>query len=464
MINNTTICAIATAPGTGGIATIRLSGAEALSISAQVCQLMNHKDWSLLAPNTVHFAHVLEDDSLIDEVLCTVFKAPHSFTGEDTVEISCHGSIYVQQKIIELLIRQGAKLAQPGEFTQRAFLNGKMDLSQAEAVADLIASASQAEHKLAISQMRGGFSLELKRLRNQLLQFISLIELELDFSEEDVEFADRQQLTKLALHIEKNLSKLCQSFQTGNAIKNGIPVAIVGETNAGKSTLLNHLLQEERAIVSDIHGTTRDAIEDTININGTAFRFIDTAGIRTTSDTIESLGIQRTYDKLEQAQIVLLVVDCQQDMSHIQTLIKTILDRCSQKKVVVIFNKTDRLSSADIQELRTIELHQDLEAALFISAKHGENTEELIELLSEFSLNTSSPQHDIIVSNLRHYQALSQAHQAMSRTIEGLQNQVSGDFLAMDIRECIHHLGEITGEINTNEILGNIFQHFCIGK
>ncbi len=464
MFNDNTICAISTPPGTGGIATVRISGSEALLITSKVCQLMNKKQWELLQPNTVHFAHALENEEIIDEVLCTILRAPHSFTGEDTVEISCHGSSYIQQKILQLLIQHGASLAKPGEFTQRAFLNGKMDLSQAEAVADLITSSSEAEHRLAISQMRGGFSQELKNLREQLLQFISLIELELDFSEEDVEFADRSQLVQLAEHIATTLSKLCDSFQTGNAIKNGIPVAIVGETNAGKSTLLNHLLQEDRAIVSDIHGTTRDAIEDTMIIQGITFRFIDTAGIRQTDDTIENMGIQRTFDKLHLAHIVLLVVDCQKEIEHIHTLIENMLERCQNKKLIVLFNKTDRLSTSQIQELRTIEFHKDLDAALFISAKHGENIQELTELLTEFSETNNNSGHDIIVSNLRHYEALSLAHEDILRAIEGLKTQVSGDFLAMDIRQCIQHLGEITGEISPDEILGNIFKNFCIGK
>lgn len=464
MINQETICAVSTAPGAGGVAVIRVSGSEAIAICDRVFvpkrvgkNLQNQKAY------TLRFGNICRGDEVIDEVLVALFRAPHSFTGEDTVEITCHGSVYIQQQILQLLIEKGCRSALPGEYTQRAFLNGKMDLSQAEAVADLIASTSAGMHKLAINQMRGGFSHELTKLRSRLLDFTSLIELELDFSEEDVEFADRSNLKLLATEIEQLIRRLADSFSVGNAIKNGIPVAIIGETNAGKSTLLNLLVGEERAIVSDIHGTTRDVIEDTINISGITFRFIDTAGIRETNDTIESLGIERTFQKLRQASIVLWVIDLTTPAEQIEELAQTIIPQADGKKVILVFNKSDLLSPAELESkqqlLKTIPADR-----IYISAKQQANTELLKQHLIEAAALPEVSQNDVIVTNVRHYEALMKAHEAILRVIDGLNLNISGDFLSQDIRECMHYLGEITGQISNDEVLGNIFSRFCIGK
>jgi len=392
-----------------------------------------------------------------------VFRAPHSFTGEDVVEISCHGSSYVQQQILHLLLEQGCVLAKPGEFTQRAFLNGKMDLSQAEAVADLIASTSAASHRMALNQMRGGFSNELLKLRTQLLNFVSLVELELDFNEEDVEFADRTQLKSLAKTIERLILKLSDSFRVGNALKNGIPVALVGETNVGKSTLLNVLLNEEKAIVSDIHGTTRDVIEDSININGISFRFIDTAGIRDTKDKVENMGIERTYQKIEQAAIVLWILDCTQLSEHMEWLTDRIAKHAEGKKVILVFNKIDKITE-DERDVLAQMFEQFEGERIYISARERINTDGLQKaLVSAAQLPEINP-GDVVVSNVRHYEALQNAHSSIGRVIDGLDSGISGDFLSQDIRECMHFLGEITGQISNDEILGNIFGKFCIGK
>jgi len=400
---------------------------------------------------------------LIDEVVVSLFRAPHSFTGEDVVEITCHGSVYVQQRILQLLISKGARMALPGEFTQRAFLNGKMDLSQAEAVADLIASTNRAAQKVAINQMRGGFSSELSKLRGELLHFIAMIELELDFSEEDVEFADRLQLKKLVTKIETILRKLKNSFQLGNVIKNGIPVAIVGETNVGKSTLLNALLNEEKAIVSDIHGTTRDVIEDVVNIHGTAFRFFDTAGIRETTDEIETLGIERSYSKLDLATVVVLVVDTLNEFRVISERIIKIRNRISEQHLIIAANKVDRGLKETISALKEMSLLPS-EKLVFIAAKQRINLDELIqEMQSAVSLDSIS-EDAVIVTNVRHFEALTKALESIERVQLGLDNLISGDFLAQDIRECLIFLGEITGEISNDEILGHIFKNFCIGK
>jgi tRNA modification GTPase len=396
-------------------------------------------------------------------VLASVFRAPHSYTGEDTVEISCHGSLYIQQQVLKLLVENGCRLAHPGEFTQRAFLNGKIDLSQAEAVADLIASTSAGMHKLAATQMRGGFSRELAKLRAQLLDFSSLIELELDFGEEDVEFADRGRLLQLASSIEQLIGRLANSFNVGNAVKNGIPVAIIGETNAGKSTLLNLLVGEDRAIVSDIHGTTRDAIEDTANISGTTFRFIDTAGIRETEDAIENLGIERTFSKLQQALIVLWVIDLTSNPASVNSLSEKIIPHLEGKKTILVFNKTDLLTSGELDSKRQL-LSNIPAGRLYISARQEESAGLLKQHLVEATALPEIHSGDIIVTNIRHYEALTHAHEALLRVIEGLEAQLSGDFLSQDIRECTHFIGEITGEITTGEILGNIFSRFCIGK
>ena len=459
-----TIAAISTAPGVGGIAVIRVSGSDAFNVADAVFRSANKLNpVSSQSANTVVFGTIEEAGELIDEVLVTVFRAPHSFTGENVVEIACHGSVYVQQKILMLLLSKGCRLAMPGEFTQRAFLNGKMDLSQAEAVADLIASSSAASHRMALTQMRGGFSSELAQLRTQLLNFVSLVELELDFSEEDVEFANRTQLFTLVNTIQDKISRLANSFRVGNALKNGIPVALVGETNVGKSTLLNMLLNEEKAIVSDVHGTTRDVIEDQIQLRGITFRFIDTAGIRNTKDKIESMGIARTYQKIEQSSIVLWVVDCTQLSEHLEWLTERIEKRAVDKYVILVFNKIDKITDAE-REVVT-RLFEDFKGErVYISAKNRLNTAALEDALVKAAQLPEIQSGDVIVSNIRHYQALLQAQSAIQRVHQGLENGISGDFLSQDIRECMHYLGEITGQISNDEILGNIFSKFCMGK
>ena len=463
MTNQDTICAISTAPGSGGIAVIRISGPEAIAISNNLfVPRVAGKDLLSQKAYTLRYGSIKRGDELIDDVLVALFKGPHSFTGEDTIEITCHGSIYIQQQILQLLIENGCRSALPGEYTQRAFMNGKMDLSQAEAVADLIASTSAGQHKLALSQMRGGFSNELRELREQLLHITSLMELELDFSDhEELEFADRSELTHLASHIENVISRLAHSFSVGNAIKNGIPVAIIGETNAGKSTLLNVLLNEEKAIVSDIHGTTRDVIEDTVNIQGITFRFIDTAGIRETHDTIESIGIERTFQKLTQANIVLWMIDSTEAIQQIEQLSEKILPLCQEKQLILVFNKADLLTEP-IDKL-PFNLPQNVQK-LFISAKKKDNIQELQELLIEAAHLPSLSQNDVIVTNVRHYEALTHALDAIHRVQEGLNIGLSGDFVSQDLRECIFHLSDIVGEVTTDQVLGNIFNKFCIGK
>ncbi|MGL4993311.1 MAG: tRNA uridine-5-carboxymethylaminomethyl(34) synthesis GTPase MnmE [Bacteroidales bacterium] len=467
MYTTETICAVSTAPGVGGVAIIRVSGGEAIEICNKIFKPMNPKRELLTQkPYTLSYGSIKKGDELIDDVVVSLFKGPNSFTGEDTIEISCHGSIYIQQQILQLLIENGARTALPGEFTQRSFLNGKMDLSQAEAVADLIASTSAATHRLAVSQMRGGFSNELLKLRMELLNFVSLIELELDFSEEEVEFADRTQLHNLASSIENIIGKLADSFSVGNAIKNGVPVAIIGETNAGKSTLLNALLNEEKAIVSDIHGTTRDVIEDTINIHGITFRFIDTAGIRETSDKIESIGIQRSFDKMQQASIILWMIDSTTDLESLAQLGQRILETIDQKRLITIFNKADLIAPHEL-EIKAQKLSDKLSKdinPIFISARENQNISLLEDKLLKASQIPEIGQNDVIVTNLRHYEALINARSAIQRVIQGLDSHISGDFLSQDIRECMHFLGEITGNISTDDILGNIFMNFCIGK
>ena len=464
MNDQTVICAIATAPGMGAIAVIRLSGKGCIEICDRIFVSPSHKKLVDVLPNTIHFGKIVNKEELIDEVLISVFHAPHSFTGEDSIEISCHGSVYIQQRILQLLISSGARLAAPGEFTQRAFLNGKMDLSQAEAVADLIASSSAAAHKMALSQMRGGFSDELMKLRMELLHITSLLELELDFSEEDVEFADRSELRGIAVGIDTLISRLCASFSLGNVIKNGIPVAIVGNTNVGKSTLLNALLKEDRAIVSDIEGTTRDVIEDTINLQGITFRFIDTAGIRHTDDQVENMGIERTFFKIEQARIVLFLIDATKNTEQFfpyYTRVKEHLG--SDARLLILLNKTDQTDSADMILSQIMSLSSG-EKILPIAAKTGYNIHHLVdELVSTINLNALHS-GDVIVSNARHYEALSHARLAIERVITGLDSYLSGEFVSQDIRECLHYLGEITGQITTDEVLGNIFKNFCIGK
>lgn len=465
MTDQSTICAISTSPGVGAIAVVRLSGSNAIEIADKV--FVGRKAGKKLADqlaNTIHFGQISSKDEIIDEVIVALFRDPHSFTGEDVVEISCHGSTFIQQKILEVLIENGARPALPGEFTQRAFLNGKMDLSQAEAVADVIASSNAAAHRLAMNQMRGGFSREIGELRDKLLHFTAMVELELDFAEEEVEFADRSQLRVLTEKIESLLRKLKDSFQLGNAIKNGIPVAIIGETNVGKSTLLNALLNEEKAIVSDIHGTTRDVIEDVVNLHGTAFRFFDTAGIRETTDTIETMGIERTYSKLEQASVVLLVVDLQNPFPVVFERINNIRSRLDlNQQLIIVGNKMDLGIYETMQQLEAMEI-SDQEKLVFIAAKQKKNLPQLIDYLVHCVNLESVGQEDVIVTNARHFAILKNAHEAILRVLNGLDSGITGDFLAQDIRECLHYLGEITGEITTYEVLGHIFKNFCIGK
>jgi tRNA modification GTPase len=468
MIDNSTIAAISTAHGVGAIAVIRLSGENAIKISDTVFISASGKKLSQQAPNTLHLGFIYDGDVPVDEVIVSLFKSPNSYTGEDLVEISCHGSLYIQQRILELLVAKGARIAGPGEFTLRAFLNRKMDLSQAEAVADLIASTSQSFHKVAMNQMRGGFSDELKKLRERLLKFVSLIELELDFGEEDVEFADRNQLKQLVEEIEALLGTLKNSFALGNAIKNGIPVAIAGKTNSGKSTLLNLLLKEDRAIVSEIEGTTRDFIEDTISIDGIHFRFIDTAGLRHTTDQVEKLGIERTYKKISQADIILLMIDPASKTEEIMQSVKDIQKqkKGKDKKLIIIINKIDLLKKPDLESLKKniLKIMDKEDRLIPVSAKKGDNLPMLETTLKEIIHAETIEQNDVIVTNARHYEALKHSHEAILRVRDGLESQISGDLLAQDIRETMHYLGEITGEITTGEILGNIFKNFCIGK
>ena len=465
-MNQDTICAIATAQG-GAIGSIRVSGPEAITITSRI--FTPAKSGKLLSeqkPYTLTFGRIYNGEEMIDEVLVSLFRAPHSYTGEDSTEITCHGSSYILQQVMQLLIKNGCRMAQPGEYTQRAFLNGKMDLSQAEAVADLIASSSAATHRLALSQMRGGFSKELTTLREKLLNFTSMIELELDFSEEDVEFADRSALRRLADEIEEVIARLANSFSVGNVIKNGVPVAIIGETNAGKSTLLNVLLNEDKAIVSDIHGTTRDVIEDTVNIGGITFRFIDTAGIRETSDTIESLGIERTFQKLDQAEIVLWMIDSADAISQLTLLSDKILPRCEHKQLILVFNKVELINETQKNELASQfseHIGSEIES-IFISAKQRLHTDELQQRLVAAAHLPTVTQNDVIVTNIRHYEALTRALDAIHRVQEGLDVNISGDFQSQDIRECIFHLSDIAGEVTNDMVLQNIFAHFCIGK
>ncbi|MEN9919439.1 MAG: tRNA uridine-5-carboxymethylaminomethyl(34) synthesis GTPase MnmE [Bacteroidota bacterium] len=457
------IAAISTPAGIGGIAVVRVSGKGSIELVDSLFKSPTSKKLVDQKPNTIHFGTIVNETSVLDEVLISLFRNPNSFTGEDCVEISCHGSLFIQQGILQLLLKHGARLATAGEFTQRAFMNGKMDLSQAESVADLIASTSAATHRLAMNQMRGGFSKKLVELRTDLLNFASLIELELDFSEEDVEFANRDNLQTLATTISDEIRRLADSFALGNVVKTGIPVAIIGETNAGKSTLLNLLLKEEKAIVSDIHGTTRDVIEDTLTIDGLVFRLIDTAGIRDTTDAIESIGIDRTFKKIEQARIVLWVTDAEVADAHLLTLSERILPLIHDKKLILIFNKVDAIS-AQRKETKGQLLKTQIPDRLFIAAKYNEGTDELYKALVSAANIPQFGEQDVIVTNMRHYEALQNALDAIDRVQNGLVNGISSDFLAQDIRECMHYLGEITGQISTDEILGNIFSKFCIGK
>lgn len=466
MIPHETIVALATPSGAGAIAIIRLSGQDAISIAAQVFQSVAGKDITKQKSHTLHLGHIVDDTKVLDQVLLSIFKGPNSYTGEHVIEISCHGSVFIQQQIIQLLLRKGAKMAQAGEFTLRAFLNRKLDLSQAEAVADLIASDNEASHQIAMQQMRGGFSNEIAKLREELLNFASLIELELDFAEEDVEFADRTAFHELINRIEFVLKRLIDSFAVGNVIKNGIPVAIVGEPNVGKSTLLNALLNEERAIVSDIAGTTRDTIEDELVINGIGFRFIDTAGIRETEDVVESIGIQKTFEKIEQAQVVILLLDAKE--LHVSGLkfqveIEKIKNKFPQKPLIVILNKVDLLSTNEVekirQELQTIKLK-----LVTISAKQKVGIDELKITLLSFVNTGALRNNETIVTNTRHYDSLLKALEEIQKVKWGLNSGISSDLMAIDIRSALFFFGEITGEVTNDELLGNIFANFCIGK
>jgi tRNA modification GTPase len=467
IIDDLTIAAIATAPGTGAIAVLRLSGKEAIAICDQVFKSSGkNKKLSVQRANTIHHGTICDEQRDVDEVLVSIFKAPRSYTGEDIVEISCHGSQIVQQQILELLVRNGARLAQPGEFTLRAFLNGKIDLSQAEAIADMISSSSEAARRVALQQMRGGFSNKLKELREQLLNFIALIELELDFSEEDVEFADRKQLENLIREILAVIDRMIKSFQLGNVIKQGIPVTIAGNPNVGKSTLLNRLLNEERAIVSEIAGTTRDTIEDAINLGGITFRFIDTAGLRHTKDAIESIGVERAYAKISQAKVVLLLVDAQTALEEIIHSAEGVKEKLSHDQTLIILvNKEDKADKNHVDQiLSTLKTNYPSIYAFTISAKGGHNVDLLTTTLINIGLHRQPETDEVIVTNVRHYESLMKTKENLEEAVAGLKSNLSSDLLAIDIRQAIYYLGEITGEITTDDILGHIFSKFCVGK
>ena len=497
--NDDTICAPATVPGTGAISIIRVSGPKAIEIAAEV---VSCKDLADAPGYTIRFGTVFQANGKpLDDVLVSIFRAPHSYTGEDSVEISCHASKFIAEGIMQLLIKAGARTAEPGEFTQRAFINGKMDLTQAEAVADLIASQNAAAHRVAMNQLKGGFSKELKKMREQMLHIVSLMELELDFSDEEVQFADRRELDDLLKATIKHISTLMESFRLGNVIKNGVPVAIVGATNTGKSTLLNALLGEERAIVSDVHGTTRDTVEETMNIDGILFRFIDTAGIRQTDETVEKIGIERTYKKLHEAAIVLAMLDITRSEAELAESIKEILDKVDlkQQKLIFLLNKCDlteagnygkddnsaRNNSVNIKnyivsliEEHNIKLYgkfqwyeanakgnlKDAIGIMPISAKTGEGLDALRTTLSATQKDLLADSDTTLITNARHYEALSNARDALVRVRTGLSDALPTDLLTQDIREALYHIGSIAGEISTDEVLGNIFRNFCIGK
>ena len=466
MIYQDTIVALATPSGAGAIAVVRISGPDAISIGASVFESISGKDLSKQKTHTVHLGHIVDGKKVLDQVLVTIFKGTNSYTGENTIEISCHGSSFIQQQIIQLLLRRGGRMAQAGEFTLRAFLNGKLDLSQAEAVADLISSDNEASHQIAMQQMRGGFSNEIAKLREELLNFASLIELELDFAEEDVEFADRTQFNDLVTRIEFVLKRLIDSFAVGNVIKNGIPVAIVGEPNVGKSTLLNALLNEERALVSEIAGTTRDTIEDELVIGGIGFRFIDTAGIRETSDVVESMGIKKTFEKMEQAQVVLFLFDGLKfkvsGLVYI-TEIEKVKNKFPLKPLVVIINKVDLLSIEDVaslrQQLKTLNVKLET-----ISAKEKTGIDELKNTLLSFVNTGALRNNETIVTNSRHYDSLFKALEAIQKVQWGLKSDLSADLMSLDIKDALFEFGTITGQVTNDELLGNIFANFCIGK
>ena len=453
---NETICALATAPG-GALGIIRISGPQALEILSHIFS----KDLSEAEANTIHYGYIKDDTEIVDECMVSMFRAPHSYTGEDCVEISCHGSRYILNKVLELLIQNGCRMAEPGEYTQRAYLNGKMDLSQAEAVADLIASSNKATHDIALNQLRGHFSSELANLRGQLLKLTSLLELELDFSDhEDLEFADRSELLDIANKIDNRITSLAHSFETGQVLKSGIPVAIVGKTNVGKSTLLNRLLHDDRAIVSSIHGTTRDTIEDTIDINGVTFRFIDTAGIRQTTDEVEQIGIQRTYAAIDKARIILWITDSNPAAEDIHEM----LERTKDKSLIIIRNKIDIAQLSD-DAASTLPALKDM-TVINISAKHGSNINLLESAIFKSADIPELTEQDIIVTSARQYHSLTKAHDNLSRVLSGLESDLSGDLISEDLRLVLDDLADITGQgrIVTDEVLGNIFKNFCVGK
>jgi tRNA modification GTPase len=461
-----TICAPATSSG-GAVSMIRISG----PLSFDICESIffpADKSLAIKEQNGFRIIHgeIRDGNELIDDVLVNIYKSPHSYTGEDSVEISCHGSAYIISRILQLLVSKGAVSANPGEFTQRAFMNGKMDLSQAEAVADLVSSGTKVAHRIALNQMRGGFSAEIIKLRSELLSFASLIELELDFGEEDVEFADRKKLGSIILKVRDIADKLADSFRIGNVIKNGIPVAIIGKPNTGKSTLLNAILNEERAIVSEIPGTTRDVIEDTININGLEYRFIDTAGLRDTSDIIETLGIRKTNEKILQASVILLVDEISESPVQINQRADSIRKKITgfDKRLIVLINKIDEGDQASIDNLKK-KIYLDIDdSLLFISAKNQTGLDNLRTRLGKILDKERLNQEGVIITNLRHYEALRHVSESLGRVVDGLAEKIPDDLIAIDIRQAIHFLGEITGEITTDEILGNIFKNFCIGK
>lgn len=454
--NENTICAIATPVG-GAIAIIRISGSNAINITDEIFYTISGKKLIDAQPNTIHYGHIKDNDTTLDEVLVSIFKAPHSYTGEDSVEISCHGSKFILKQTLQLLIKQGCRQALPGEFTQRAFINGKLDLSQAEAVADLIASTNSTTHSIAMGQLRGNFSNDLEKLREQLLKLTSLLELELDFSDhEDLEFADRTQLMELTETIDTKITQLAKSFETGKAIKNGIPVAIIGKTNVGKSTLLNILVGEDKAIVSDIHGTTRDIIEDTTDINGITFRFIDTAGIRNTTNVIEKIGIELTYKKISESTLILWIIDQMPTDNEINEM----LQQCENKKLIVVNNKIDinNITNQLKEKIKNTPI-------IGISAQNDTNINKLRDTICEIMNIPEINENNTIVTSIRHFEALTAAHDAITRVIEGMKNQLPTDLITIDLRICLHSLAEITGgEITPDETLSNIFKHFCIGK
>ena len=461
-----TICAIATGRG-GAIGVIRVSGADSISICDKIfkpadkrLKFLESKGYSLI------YGEIIDNEEILDNVIVSVFRSPLSYTGEDSVEISCHASLYIQQRIIELLIENGASAAMPGEFTQRAFLNGKLDLSRAEAVADLIASESYLAHKVAMNQMKGGFSNEIANIRKQLLHFASMLELELDFGEEDVEFADRKELIIFIEDLLSASKKLTSSFRVGNVIKNGVPVAIIGNPNTGKSTLLNRLVNEEMAIVSDIPGTTRDSIEDVVNLEGIQFRFIDTAGIRKTDDVIENLGINKTIEKIGKAVIIILVADIADGVDNIFNILGEIRERIkdSDKELILALNKVDKANDGDISNIKKLLSVGPGESMIFISAKNGEGVDKLEESLVTSASRFIGSTDNVIVTNARHYEALINVNDSLKRVLQGLSDGLPEDLIAIDLRQAIHYYGTITGEISSDEVLGNIFKNFCIGK